>query len=141
MFYFVFFLKFWLPIGLRSGCCCNNFNNVPTVAAVSAQRPVEHFKKALQNITTDRTPHSVSLTLTPTTLSHREVFLVVVDDVLGLGVVEAELAVHRLEADTARVEHVLQPLGVLLTFLELRQYRPGRGRMRGSLLIEYCDLG
>ena len=61
MFYFVFFLKFWLPIGLRSGCCCNNFNNVPTVAAVSAQRPVEHFKKALQNITTDRTPHSVNV--------------------------------------------------------------------------------
>ena len=110
-----------------------------TVAAVSGQRPLEHFKNALQNITTDRTPHSVSLTLTPTTLSHREVFLVVVDDVLRLGVVEAELAVHRLEADTARVEHVLQPLGVLLALLELRQYRPGRGRMRGSLRIEYCD--
>ena len=30
-----------------------------TVAAVSAQRPVEHFKNALQNIMTDRTQHSV----------------------------------------------------------------------------------
>ena len=29
-----------------------------TVAVVSAQRPVEHFKNALQNITTDGTPRS-----------------------------------------------------------------------------------
>ena len=36
--------------GYQMGC---------TVAAVSAQRPVEHVKNALQNITTDGTPHSV----------------------------------------------------------------------------------
>ena len=30
-----------------------------TVADVPAQQPVEHLKNALQNITTDRTPHSV----------------------------------------------------------------------------------
>ena len=30
-----------------------------TVDPVSAKRPVEHFKNVLQNITTDRTPHSV----------------------------------------------------------------------------------
>ena len=30
-----------------------------SVAAVSAQRPVEQVKNVLQNITTERTPHSV----------------------------------------------------------------------------------
>ena len=38
MFCFVLFLKFRLPIWLHSSC---------TVAAVAAQRPVEHSKKAL----------------------------------------------------------------------------------------------
>ena len=38
---------------------CSSYQLGCTVAAISAQRTVEHFKKALQNITTDRTPHSV----------------------------------------------------------------------------------
>ena len=68
------------------------------------------------------------MTLTHSTdrLTHREVFLVVVDDVLGLGVVEAELAVHRLEADPASVEHALQSPGVILALFELRQDSPER---------------
>ena len=43
---FVFLQKFQLPIGLHSSCSIS-----PT--------PVEHVKKALQNITTERTPKSV----------------------------------------------------------------------------------
>ena len=39
MFCFVIFQKFWLPTGLHN-------------SAVSAQRPVEHLKNDLQNITT-----------------------------------------------------------------------------------------
>ena len=42
-----------------------------TVAAVSAQRPVEHVKNALQNITTEQTPQSVLLW----TLVNRQVAL------------------------------------------------------------------
>ena len=36
-----------------------------TVAAVSAQWPVEHVKNALQNIVTDRMPHSVQKGVAP----------------------------------------------------------------------------
>ena len=60
------------------------------------------------------------------TFTHREVFLVVVDDVFRLWVVEAELSVHRLEADPARVEHALQHPGVILALFQLRQDRPER---------------
>ena len=50
----------------------------------------------------------------------------VVDDVLRLGVVEAEFSVDRLEAVPARLEEVPQSLGVLLALLELRQNRPAK---------------
>ena len=43
---FVFFWKFWLPMGLHSRCSIS-------------QTTVEHVKNALQNITTEGTPHSV----------------------------------------------------------------------------------
>ena len=48
MFSFLFFWKFWLPIGLQSSCSI-------------CQRPVEHVNNVLQNITTERTPQSVLL--------------------------------------------------------------------------------
>ena len=57
-------------------------------------------------------------------MTDREVLFVVVDDVLGLGVVEAELAVHRLEAHPPLLEHALQPPRVRLALFQLRQYRP-----------------
>ena len=57
-------------------------------------------------------------------VADREVLFVVVDDVLRLGVVEAELAVHRLEAHPPLLEHALQTPRVRLALLKLRQYCP-----------------
>ena len=52
-------LSFWSSV-YQLGC---------TVAAVSAQRPVEHFKNALKNITTDQTPQC-NLSLSLSNLGH-----------------------------------------------------------------------
>ena len=49
---YVFFL---VPV-YHLGCA---IDAVSGVAALSAQQPAEHVKKALQNITTDRMPQSV----------------------------------------------------------------------------------
>ena len=53
--FLIFCLFYFGSCGYQCGC---------TVAAVSAQRPVKHFKNALQNIANEGTPHSVSEQLT-----------------------------------------------------------------------------
>ena len=53
----------WRPLS-RDGwfsCGYSSYQLGCTVAAISAQRPVEHFKNASQNTTDDLMPHCVIL--------------------------------------------------------------------------------